>query len=418
MSQPTGERLATLYRISQTFNSSLDLDEVLNRVMDEVIRVTNAERGFLMLRDSDGDLTFKVARGLDHQTIESPEFEVSRSVVNRVANEVRSILTSDAQSDEWLSSRLSVRGLKLRALLCVPLLLKDTCIGVVYVDNRLQAGIFDKQDIELLEGIAASAAIAIENARLYQVAVEKGRLERELQVAHEVQSNLIPRQTPDLPGWDFATWWQPARQVSGDFYDFIPLSEGHLGLVIGDVTDKGMPAALFMANTRSIIRAIVARPLPPSQAITTANQLICADSSKGMFVSLFYAQLDPISGVLTYVNAGHNPPLHFCYEEDSFEELKLTGMPLGIEREEDYGERSTQLDVGDYLLLYTDGVTEATNERLQLFGKEELLAILSENRKATASDIHTILRTAITEFLDSSPPMDDISLTIIRRTGT
>ena len=172
MAQPSPDRLSLLYRLSQTFNSSLDLDEVLRRVMDEVIAVTRAERGFLMLRDADDQLAFRAARGMDQQTIGAPEFQISRSVVEDVAQEGKPRLTNDAQSDAWLQKRQSVVGLRLRSILCVPLQIKGATIGVIYVDNRLQAGIFTRDDLELLTSIAASAAVAIENARMYQVAVD------------------------------------------------------------------------------------------------------------------------------------------------------------------------------------------------------------------------------------------------------
>ncbi len=174
---PSGDRLALLYRLSQAFNSSLDLDEVLNRVMDEVIAVTRAERGFVMLHEADGQPVFRVARGMDQNTLDDPQFQVSRSVVERVAREGQPIVTSDAQKDDRFSMRQSVMALGLRSILCVPLTIRDNILGVVYVDNRLQVGIFTQPDLELLTSIASSAAIAIENARLYQVAVEKGRMD-------------------------------------------------------------------------------------------------------------------------------------------------------------------------------------------------------------------------------------------------
>jgi GAF domain-containing protein len=195
------DRLALLYRLSQTFNSSLDLQEVLNRVMDEAIAVMHAERGFVMLREPDGSLGFRVARGLDRETIDAPQFQVSRGVVTWVAQEGQPVLTSDAQRDDRFSMRDSVRALGLRSILCVPLVVRGRVSGVVYVDNRMQAGIFEQPDLELLASIASNAAIAIENARLYQLAVEKGRMERELQMAHEVQAGLLPREAPRVPGW-------------------------------------------------------------------------------------------------------------------------------------------------------------------------------------------------------------------------
>jgi sigma-B regulation protein RsbU (phosphoserine phosphatase) len=425
-SQPSGDRLALLYRLSQTFSSSLDLDEVLNRVMDEVIAVTRAERGFVMLHEADGRLVFRAARGMDQNTIDDPQFQVSRSVVERVAREGQPVLTSDAQSDDRFSMRQSVMILGLRSILCVPLRIKDQVSGVVYVDNRLQAGIFTQADLELLTSIASSAAIAIENARLYQVAVEKGRMERELQMAREVQASLLPHETPQVPGWEFAARWQPAREVAGDYYDFIPVdfnlakgSEpaqglGSLGIVIADVSDKGMPAALFMALTRSIVRASVGHAPSPADGIARANRLICADSTGGMFVTLFYALLNPEAGEITYVNAGHNPPLLYRAEQDRLVELTRTGMALGVVADSPFEQRTVHLDPGDFVLLYTDGVTDATDAHLQDFGMERLRRVILEHRHAPATDVVAALEQAIGDFAGSTAPFDDTAVVVMK----
>jgi sigma-B regulation protein RsbU (phosphoserine phosphatase) len=418
-SKPPSDRLALLYRLSQTFNSSLDLDEVLNRVMDEVIAAMRAERGFVMLRQADGDLTFCAARGMDQETIDAPQFQISRSVVERVAREGQPILASDARIDDRFSMRQSVRILGLRSILCVPLKVKDEVSGVVYVDNRLQAGIFAQADLELLTAIAASAAIAVENARLYQVAVEKGRLERELQVAREVQSSFLPRETPQVPGWEFAARWQPAREVAGDYYDFIPLAGGRLGLVIADVSDKGMPAALFMALTRSIVRASVGRAPSPADGIAHANRLICADSTSGMFVTLFYALLNPATGEFTYVNAGHNPPL-VCRKNDSADQARLTrlarsGMVLGVLGDAPFEQHTLRLGPGDLVLFYTDGVTDAIDAHEQDFGMERLQRLILEHRGAPAADVVAALEQAIRDFTGSTAPFDDMAMVVMKR---
>jgi len=414
LTQPSSERLALLVRLSQTFNSSLDLDEVLDRVMDEVIAAMRAERGFLMLRDDRDELDFRVARGLDRQAIGAPEFQISRGIVERVAREGEPQLTSDAQSDAWLSERASVRSLGLRSVICVPLQLKGATRGVIYADNRLQAGIFTQADLELLSAIASSAAIAIENARLYQVAVEKGRMERELQVAREVQASLIPRDTPQLAGWDFAARWKPALEVSGDFYDFIP-ADGRLGIVIADVSDKGMPAALFMALSRSIVRASVTPLHPPADAIGQANRLICADSMDSMFVTLFYAQLDPTSGELVYVNGGHNPPLLYHAENEELVALTRTGMALGFFDFVDFAEGAARLDHGDFVVLYTDGVTEAMDAHLGEFGEARLRRVLLDNRGASAEDMAAALEESVMAFTGAAAPSDDITYVIAKR---
>jgi sigma-B regulation protein RsbU (phosphoserine phosphatase) len=413
-SQPSSERLALLFRLSQTFNSSLDLDQVLNLVMDEVIAVTGAERGFVTLREVDGSLVFRVARGMDQKTIENPQFQISRSVVERVAQEGQPILTSDAQSDDRLSTRQSVRILRLRSILCVPLKIKDQVLGVVYVDNRLQAGIFTEADLNLLTAIASSAAVAIENARLYQVAVEKGRLERELQMAREVQSSLLPQETPQIPGWEFAACWRPAREVAGDYYDFVPLSGERLGLVIADVSDKGMPSALFQACTRSVVRASLSGAPSPSEAIARANRLICADASGGMFVTLFYALLDPKSAEVTYVNAGHNPPLLYLAEHDTLTRLLRTGMALGVLEESCFEQQALHLNPGDFVVLYTDGVTDATDAQIEDFGVERLERVILDHRHAPAAEIMEALEQAIQQFTGSGAPFDDIAILVAK----
>jgi sigma-B regulation protein RsbU (phosphoserine phosphatase) len=413
-SQLSSDRLALLYRLSHTFNSSLDLDEVLNRVMDEVIAATRAERGFVMLREADEGLVFRVARGMDQETIEEPQFQVSRSVVERVAQEGRAILTSDAQSDDRFSMRQSVMMLGLRSILCVPLQIKDQILGVVYVDNRLQVGIFTQDHLDLLTAIASSAAIAIENARLYQVAVEKGRMERELQMAREVQASLLPPETPQVPGWEFVARWRPAREVAGDYYDFIPLEGGQLGLVIADVTDKGMASALFMALTRSIVRASVAGASSPVEGIAHANRLICADSTRGMFVTLFYALLDPQAGELTYVNAGHNPPLLCRANQDPLIELTLTGMPLGILADTPFEQRTLHLIPGDYVLFYTDGVTDAMDRQGQDFGMARLQSVLKAFCGGSAAEVMAALEGAIDDFAGAAVPFDDIAMMAIK----
>src|SRR3990172_7058030 len=403
------DRFAMLYRLAQTFNSSLDLNEVLNRVMDEVIAAIQAERGFVMLAEPDGELAFKVARGVDQTTIEGPEFQISRGVAAIVAHEGRPMLTSDAQLDERISMHTSVMNLGLRSILCVPLQVKGNTIGVIYADNRLKAGIFTQYELEMLSAIASSAAVAIENARLYQIAVDKGRMDHELQVAHKVQASLLPQSVPQIAGWEFAVRWQPTREVAGDYYDFIPLGSGDIGVVIADVMDKGMPAALYMAFTRTVVRSSLDGFVPAAECIARANRLVCADSTYGFFVTLFYAQLNLTSGELTCVNAGHNPPLIFRQEEESNQQegkgqlsrLKFRGMPLGIEPEEVYQQHTVNLKSGDLILFYTDGVTEAINAQGEMYETDRLERFLINHYNFSAEEILDALEEELASFVGS-----------------
>lgn len=415
--RPATDRLSLLYHVSQSFNSSLDLDLVLNRVMDQVVELMRAERGFVMLLEDDGAPVFRVARGMDHQTIQDPEFQISRGVVERVAREGEPLLTSNAQTDDRLSLRVSVQALGLRSILCVPLKVQGRITGVIYVDNRLQAGLFTPDDLELLSAVAHSAAVAIENARLYRVAVEKGRMERELQVARELQASLLPRTTPQVPGWEFAAAWQPARQTSGDYYDFFAAREGEVGLVIGDVSGKGMPAALFMALTRSIVRASLAGPARLVERIERANRLICADSTAGMFVTLFCAEIRLATGEVTYVNAGHNPPLLLSsgVKDDRLEELHPTGMALGILEDAPFQQQTVQMAPGDLMLLYTDGVPDATQASGERFEMPRLRRLLREEGSGTAQDVLSNLAGTVASFTGECEQFDDMAMVVTRR---
>ena len=419
--RPATDRLALLYHVSQSFNSSLDLDMVLKRVMDQVVELIRAERGFVMLLEEDAGPVFRVARGMDHKTIQDPEFQISRGVVERVAREGEPLLTSNALTDERFRLRVSVQALGLRSILCVPLKVQGRITGVIYVDNRLQAGLFKPDDLELLSAIAHSAAVAIENARLYRLAVEKGRMERELQVARELQASLLPKSTPQVPGWEFAAAWQPARQTSGDYYDFFGAREGEVGLVIGDVSDKGMAAALFMTLTRSIVRASLApQPERLAEGIERANRLICADSTAGMFVTLFCAEIRLATGQVTYVNAGHNPPLLLSRGDGGegdrgLELLSPTGMALGVMEDAVFEQRTVQVQPGDMLLLYTDGVTDAAGADGQRFEMPRLRQVVLEQGNGAAGDVLSALAGSVAEFTGTSEQFDDMAMVVAKR---
>lgn len=255
----------------------------------------------------------------------------------------------------------------------------------------------------------------IEQERLDQAEIEKISMERELQMAHQVQVGLLPRETPKIPGWSFAVKWLPAHKVSGDFYDFILRKDGSVDLVIADVVDKGMPAALLMAYTRTALRASMNGGSSPEDGVNRTNQLMCQESSQGLFVTLFLARLDTRTGETLYVNAGHNPPLYYSYEQDQITDLTKTGMALGIEKQAIYEHRALTFDTNDFILFYTDGVTEATNANGQDFGTERLQQVISDHRYATAEDIVTALERAVDEFTAPALPSDDITIMVVKR---
>jgi sigma-B regulation protein RsbU (phosphoserine phosphatase) len=270
--------------------------------------------------------------------------------------------------------------------------------------------------------------------------VTKEKLEHELHVARDVQASLLPRTLPQVAGWEFAAYWDPAREVAGDFYDFISNSPSQVGVLIADVADKGMPSALFRALSRSIMRASLAQAGSLSESILAemtqasfenlekafqagslvdrfqqANRLICADSSDSMFVTLFYTRLDVNSGVATFVNAGHNPTLHYRAETDLLEWLTPTGMPMGIDADAVFAEKSLHLSPGDFLFLYTDGVPDALNANGDEFGINRLHQLVYHNRHKSIAEIVTQVKQALLGFVGETAPADDITIVAVKR---
>lgn len=237
---------------------------------------------------------------------------------------------------------------------------------------------------------------------------------RELEMAFRVQSQLIPTRTPDLKGWEFAARWQPAKEVSGDYYDFIA-SPGKLGVVIADVSGKGMHAALFMASTRSIIRAKATAALRPADILTQSNALLCHDAAQGMFVTLFYADIDPATGALNYVSCGHNPPYWHRAADGSVAELDSTCSVLGMDESMVCKESRAEMARGDVMLFYTDGFTEAFNEQQELFGEERLKGILSRFAKETPTRILEEVQRELDAFVGAAPQSDDRTIVIAKR---
>ena len=237
---------------------------------------------------------------------------------------------------------------------------------------------------------------------------------REREMAFRVQSQLIPTKMPEIPGWEFVANWQPAREVSGDYYDFIRNQE-NLGVIIADVSGKGMPAALFMASARSIVRAKATTSLSAEESLTQANTLICADAARGMFITVFYVEIDPKKRSLTYVNCGHNPPYWYRASQREIQELSPTGSVVGINPSMQCKQEQIVVDHGDIILLYTDGITEGFNEEDQEFGDERLKSILMNNAQKPPGDIMKEIQTALEAFVGAAPQSDDRTMVLIKR---
>lgn len=260
------------------------------------------------------------------------------------------------------------------AELIVPLLSSGELVGILILNSKRSEQEYSSDDRQLISMLAAQVAPTVRVAQLVQQQqkelLERERMDQEMRLARLIQHTLLPQAPPDMPGWKLAIHYQPARAVGGDFYDFFPLPDGRIVISIGDVTDKGVPAALVMASTRAILRGAARRMLSPGEALTRTNELLLPEIPRHMFVTCLYAILDPRTGVFQFANAGHNLPVG-CHN-GSVRELRATGMPLGLLEDMTYEEHTATIRPGECLLLYSDGLVEAHNPQGSLFGFDRL----------------------------------------------
>ncbi len=414
--QPSSlQQLETLHNITKTLNTSLDLDVVLNNVMDQVVSVTGAERGFLMLFNEAGELCFQAARGMDQRDLETPEFGVSKSILRQVIDSREPLLTINAQSDARLGAE-SIVTKGLVSILCVPITRREEVIGLVYLDNRLKSGLFTESHRYLVTAFASEAGFAIENARLYQLAVERGRMQRELEMARSIQQGLLLQRFTPLAGYDVAFAWEAAYEVAGDFYDCLHLSDEEMGIVVADVSDKGAAAAIFMAVARSLFRGNAYTSKTPDEAIQNTNATLINDASNGMFVTLYYCTFNA-HGRLLGINAGHNQPLLYHVNTDTFEWLPRGGHPLGWFENIPLHVYDINLAVGDVVVIYTDGLTEAENAKQEQYDKDRLAAVAQKYHEQPAEVLKQHILEDVHRFRDHTPVFDDLTFVIVRYMG-
>lgn len=300
-------------------------------------------------------------------------------------------------------------------LAVVPLSVKGDVYGVMLARDGGAARRFRQRRIEILQGIAHQTALAIQNDRLQREMINRERLEREVQLARDIQRTFLPSELPCPRGWEVAARWQPAHQVGGDFYDVFNLPGKRLGLVIADVSDKGFPAALYMTVTRTLIRAAVLDSASPAQALRHVNEMLLLDSQNGMFITAIYAILSQNTGDVVYANAGHNLPLVLRQGSKAPVRLEKGGMALGVIEKIELRDHSLRLNPGDCLVLYTDGVTEAFSPHDDMFGEERLIEVLRGSYSLSAHELLEKIETAVQEFQGGNSPNDDITLLAVSR---
>ena len=411
---PGRDLLSIVSQVGIALLPRTSLEDTLKMTIDLVFQAIPAERGFLFLKEND-ELTCKIARGAHESALPaSSQVQLSRSITNKVLSEGASVLTSDAMHDPRFQAQHSVVLSQIRSVMAVPLASGEEIFGMVYVDNPFDNR-FTEEDLKVLTTIASVASIKIEHERLLDERLEKRRMEEELKVASEIQMRLQPFAPPKLDGWEMTGVSFPCREIGGDYYDFIHRKrDSHLIVAVGDVSGKGTGAALLMSSLHAAVRAQSQTGQKISEVMSEINQYIFENSPSNKFLTLFYGELDPLSGELSYSNGGHNAPM-LVRLSGAVERLDTGGLPIGMMQGVMYQEASVKLEPGDVLVIYSDGITESINERDEEFDEDRLIEVVKRNVARSASGIRDRIDEALSKFVGTTAPVDDMTLMIIKR---
>ncbi len=381
------------------------IEELFQVILDTSVEAVNAGRGVLMAIEKD-QLVLRANHG--------GGLQISSAVLKRVLEERTSMLILDAAQDEALSLRQSIVAAQVRSILAVPLQTEERAIGLIYLDSQGHVRNFTSDDLNLLTVMGNIAATRIEHARLQEIEQLEKLLIHDLDQAAEIQRGLLPLGAPEAAGFDIAGYNAPCRTVGGDYFDFLRLPDGRLGLALGDVAGKGMPAALLMSSLHARVQVIFEQSSELSENLQRLNRSVTANCPRNRFITFFFAALNQETGELSYSNAGHNPPF-VVHSDGSSEVLDATGMVLGITPRASYAERHCKLNPGDLLLVFSDGVTEAASPSGEEFGEARLLEVIRSHRHASAACIIDEITRELAVFTGACPPADDITLVVVRR---
>lgn len=409
------ELLALISKVGVTLLSSTGLDETLNQVASLVFEAVPAERCVIMLRDErvEGGTKIAVARvrGKD-ETLS--EVRISRTVMDEVIKNGKSVLTSDAQHDpRYASQTMALLGI--RSVLAVPLSVsEEEVFGLIYADSPTYEATFTEEHLNILTTLASVASIRVENASLLEARMARERMEHELTLATEIQQRFQPSAMPESEGYEFQGISFSCYEIGGDYYDFIERHDGKIFVALGDVSGKGTAAALLMSSLHAAIHAQVAAKASLVDAVKSVNKYLADNTPSNRFVTLFIGELDTATGTLNYINAGHNPPL-IGRMDGTIQQLDSGGFPLGIIPMADYEMGQLQLNSGEALVIYSDGVTEANNLNGDEFEIERLSEVVAKNLHRSASGLRDKVESALSEFTQTAPAGDDITLVIVKR---
>jgi sigma-B regulation protein RsbU (phosphoserine phosphatase) len=404
-------RLELLNEVHQALAKSMKLDELLHLIMDKAFRALQPEEGILVLRSGKGEYRNAVSRRPPGSMGESM---VSRTLLEEVVEKKQSALVCDVAADSKFGTAASIRMSGVRSLIAAPLFDEEGPLGMISLDSRAFVRPFSEDDLELLTSLAAVASLRIRNVALAQEAVERRRLEEELQLARSIQLGLLPRTLPTPAGWAVYGTSFPSRWVSGDHYQVIERGQGELLIMASDVSGKGMAAALLTASLEALCAHPIETGMPVEELCWRVSKLLYARTPPAKYATSFVATVELATGKLRYTNAGHNPAL-LVHTSGDIERLGSTGVPLGMLPEAQFTANELMLQPGDLLVVYTDGIVEAVDPADDEYGLERLEEICREQRVVGLAELATAIDRSLEGFVKGVPYADDRTLVTLRR---
>ncbi len=406
------EELSILNDLAAAIGGTSDPTEIMRIIVKRSLKTVSAEQGVITMIDQKTSDPSKTLIRTMESSRQQQAIHPDQSVLGWMMTYQRPLVINDTTSDQRF------KGTKwdpsVRSILCVPMIARSNLVGTLTIYNKKDPGGFTEADQRLVSILAGQSAQVLENARLHEEEQTLKGIQEELQVANQIQSRLLPQTEPSIAGYDVAGTSRPARSVGGDFYDFVTLENGQLCFWVGDVAGKGLPAALTMAAVQATLRGSTASSHDTGACLSSTNRYVCANTARGMFVTLFVAFLDPADHVVRYGNAGHNRPLLFRAGEP-VATLDDGDLVLGFSETIPYNEWSMDLLPGDILVVYSDGITESVNPYREQFGEERLEEIIRAHRDAPADALIRHVMAAVDDHAAGESQADDLTITIIKR---
>ncbi len=414
----TLERMRFLHEVSQKISEKKPLPRLLAEIMENSKGVMQAEASSLLLYDPDEKtLSFQVATGEKGKMIKQYSVDLGSGIAGWVAEHKKPLLIEDCYGDPRFDPAYDKQTkFTTKSMICVPLVRKKQLIGVIQVINKVDGGTFDKEDLMIFETLAAQCAIAIENTKLVELQVESEALERELNTARDIQQTLLPSALPEFDDIDVAAQLIPARQVGGDYYNIVRVSEKESLFFVADVTGKGIPAALIVSTIHSCLRTYMTLATGSFDLMTFAiglNRVLVESTTLDKFATAWFGLYHHETGMLMSVNAGHNPPYLFSQATAAPTELDAGGLFLGV-MELQFEHQQVQMNSGDVLVFFSDGVTEAENRKEEQYEEHRLVEVVVREQTQSATTILAAIEADVSRHVAGAQQSDDFTCAVVK----